>query len=243
MTSKKTPETPNANETTTVDSRLERQQPLALVPPRAVHVIGVGGVGTWLALFLGLAGTKRLILWDHDQVSESNLNRLPFKPGAIGTNKAQAMCDLLESMVPGIQITVISERWTDERATEIGYGDDLSNIWLVACTDTLQSRRDIFAHAEAKDLLYIEASANGEFGGCAGSPALFATDKETQAGYASVPVWVGPCVAAAMMTCAHILHDVTPGESNYRLGWNGETNRVEAQFEHEAEEVPQAKTA
>ena len=48
-----------------------RQQSLNLQIPESVSVIGVGGVGSWVALNLALVGVKKLILYDPDIIAVS----------------------------------------------------------------------------------------------------------------------------------------------------------------------------
>jgi len=55
-------------------------------------VIGVGGIGSWVALDLALSGQVRnIVLIDPDNVEESNLNRTPFRISDIGLLKVEAL--------------------------------------------------------------------------------------------------------------------------------------------------------
>jgi len=74
----------------------DRQYELDLKKYQIVIVIGVGGIGSWVALNLGLSGlVKKLIIIDPDTVEESNLNRTPFRLIDIDAFKADAICDLI----------------------------------------------------------------------------------------------------------------------------------------------------
>lgn len=213
---------------------LERQRPLNLNIPHSVAIVGVGGVGSWIAMFLALAGVPELHLWDHDEVSETNLNRLPLGPEYINSNKAMAMRHMLGTLKPSCQVVPMAARWEPSEASSLGMPE-----WIVACTDTWRSRRMIYSWAKNEDhrpindmdirqprAKYIEASAEGEFGGCTGEPAMFASRLEHEPGYASVPVWVGPCVASAYMVCAHILHNNHHmGSLGLRLGYSNPNGR------------------
>ncbi len=77
-----------------------RQQSLSLQIPESVSVIGVGGVGSWVALNLALVGTRRLILYDPDIIEDSNLNRTPFKITQIGQTKVSAVSELIKERRP-----------------------------------------------------------------------------------------------------------------------------------------------
>ena len=72
-----------------------RQKPLNLKTVNKVTVIGLGGIGSWVALDMALAGAKTMILIDNDKIETTNLNRTPYKFTQIGMFKTQAMKDLI----------------------------------------------------------------------------------------------------------------------------------------------------
>ena len=78
----------------TVSERQELLIPRNTVPVKA-SVIGCGGVGTWVALFLVLAGVKTLYLYDPDNVDITTLGRTPYLPSDVGTPKVIALKALL----------------------------------------------------------------------------------------------------------------------------------------------------
>ena len=80
------------------------------------------------------------------------------------------------------------------------------------------------AWAKANNVNYIEAAAEGETGSVTGAPAEWATPDEESPGYASVPVWVGPCITAAAMAVAHVLHQTTLGDRTIRQGMGSVAN-------------------
>lgn len=199
-----------------------RQEPLGLSVPKTVGIVGVGGVGSWLAYFLALAGVETIYLWDHDIVSEHNLNRLPLKPWDIGKLKSQAVADLLKETRP------------DSTPKPLGLFDaasaDLEGIkldWIVAGTDTLKSRQMVAAWAKENNVRYLEIAAEGETGSVTGAPADWSTPEEEHAGYQSVPVWVGPCTLCASVAAAHILHETGMESGVYRMGWDKDKKSVE----------------
>jgi len=73
-----------------------RQGALGLEIPTSACVVGVGGVGSWVALDLALLGVERLVLVDPDTVEESNLNRTPFKSWHVGLPKVTALAELID---------------------------------------------------------------------------------------------------------------------------------------------------
>jgi len=193
-----------------------RQDSLNLKIPPSVIVVGCGGVGSWLSLFLALAGAKQLWLWDNDTVSDHNLNRLPLTKDSVGKSKSEALSDLIKSYRPDCDVYAMGLFESEQAAIACG---DIHKAWLVCTTDTWASRKMCNAWATIRRLNYLEAAAEGEIGSITGEPAAWATDDEAKPGYASVPVWVGPCVMAASLACAHILHSTKLGEESIRIGW------------------------
>lgn len=63
--------------------------------PNRICIIGVGGVGGWIAFKFPLIGINNIILVDPDTLEESNLNRLPYKYDQIGEFKVHAMHELI----------------------------------------------------------------------------------------------------------------------------------------------------
>lgn len=196
-----------------------RQRSIPLVIPAKVLLVGVGGVGSWIGYLLALAGVPELALFDSDRVSATNLNRLPYGPSALGKLKTEALAELIKAVRPACVVKCFphfSSLFAD--ALAIGRAD-----WLVASTDTWASRKEAYNWAHFR-MGYVEASAEGEFGAIAGKPADFGTVEEDQPGYASVPVWIGPAVCAAVMACNHILHG--HGADIARLGWDPANHRI-----------------
>lgn len=70
----------------------DRQRSLTLKNYRYLIVVGVGGVGNWVALTAALTGLfENIILVDGDTVEETNLNRTIFEETDIGSTKCDAV--------------------------------------------------------------------------------------------------------------------------------------------------------
>jgi hypothetical protein len=69
-----------------------RQETIELMYFRHVIVLGVGGIGSWVAFTMALTGQcKNMYLVDPDIVESSNLNRTPFRLADIGQPKVAAL--------------------------------------------------------------------------------------------------------------------------------------------------------
>lgn len=210
-----------------LNETLVRQEPLKLKIPNSVTVIGCGGVGSWIALFLALAGVKQLLLWDMDTVADHNLNRLPLPSSSVGHLKSDVLAAEIKRLRPDVQAHTF-KGWTPELGTAsltlIEYPEDPYDVrdWVVAATDSLKSRKAIHKWTVENfgGSAYVEAAAEGEFGSVTQEPADWQTSEEDNPGYASVPVWVGPCTLAASVCCAYILHNGRLGDDTIRMGWD-----------------------
>lgn len=77
---------------------------------RAAHVaiIGIGGVGSWVAESLARSGVGQLTLIDFDQVAESNINRqIHATESSLGMAKVHAMRERIHSFYPQCQVTCV----------------------------------------------------------------------------------------------------------------------------------------
>ncbi len=70
-----------------------------------VVVVGMGGVGSWVAESLARSGVGQLTLIDFDQVAESNINRqIHATQDSLGMAKVQAMQARIHSFFPECQV-------------------------------------------------------------------------------------------------------------------------------------------
>jgi adenylyltransferase/sulfurtransferase len=85
-----------------------------------VLVVGAGGLGAPVSLYLAAAGVGTLGLVDFDAVDVSNLHRqVLFGASDVGRPKLQAAAERLRSVNPHLSIEPFEERLTSENALEI----------------------------------------------------------------------------------------------------------------------------
>lgn len=97
----------------------ERQRRLGLILPDSVAIIGVGGVGAWVALDLALTGVPELMLIDDDIVEKHNLNRTPFRIQDISTNKVTSMAEIIFEHREETKVLPIAKKIEDLNEYEI----------------------------------------------------------------------------------------------------------------------------
>lgn len=203
----------------------DRQEEL-VAPPPCVHIVGCGGVGTWAAIMLALAGTSHLHLYEQDTVEESNLNRLPFSPKAVGETKMDCLVAWLRGVRPDIELTLH------------GFFNPLlhkfsSSDRVIGAVDTMRDRQAIYAACQEAEAYYVDVGAESHHCTVSDSPAEWAF-VEDRPGYFT-PIWVAPVVMAASLAVAAVMYcNVTSGET---LAFDLRNMRRETTHEQEAQET------
>ncbi|HET6822225.1 MAG TPA: molybdopterin-synthase adenylyltransferase MoeB [Anaerolineales bacterium] len=92
----------------------------------SVLIIGTGGLGSPVALYLAAAGIGRLGLVDYDTVDSSNLQRQVIHgTSTVGKLKVESARAKLLDLNPDIQIDVYNEPYTSENALRIAANYDI----------------------------------------------------------------------------------------------------------------------
>lgn len=97
-------------------------------------IVGIGGVGSWIAEFLIRSGAYHITLVDLDEICVSNINRqIHSNPKTIGKSKVLTMKERLLEINPDAQINIIEDFLT---ATTI---DDIINSEVSFVFDAIDS--------------------------------------------------------------------------------------------------------
>lgn len=74
-------------------------------------VIGAGGLGSPVALYLGSAGVGRITLVDHDVVDLTNLQRqVAHTTDRVGQPKVESAAQAVRDINPGVEVTCLQQR-------------------------------------------------------------------------------------------------------------------------------------
>ncbi|MES2624938.1 MAG: molybdopterin-synthase adenylyltransferase MoeB [Pseudomonadota bacterium] len=102
-----------------------------------VLILGLGGLGCPVAMYLAAAGVGHLMLADNDNVDLSNLQRqIAHETASIGRNKASSASDTVRALNPQTRITIIPERLTSDALMQTVAGASA----VVDCTDNFSTR-------------------------------------------------------------------------------------------------------
>ncbi|MDO3386075.1 molybdopterin-synthase adenylyltransferase MoeB [Gilvimarinus sp. SDUM040013] len=100
-------------------------------------VLGVGGLGSPVALYLASAGVGRLILVDDDDVELSNLQRqIAHSCAAIGQPKVESAAASVHRLNPDVQLELIGERPSAAKLQQLVDSADV----VVDCSDNFSTR-------------------------------------------------------------------------------------------------------
>jgi molybdopterin-synthase adenylyltransferase len=103
-------------------------------------VIGAGGLGSPVALYLGSAGVGRITVVDHDVVDETNLQRqIAHNLARVGLPKALSVQQAIAAINPDVQVTPFTQRAGAALLDELVAQADV----VLDCTDNFTTRHAI----------------------------------------------------------------------------------------------------
>ncbi len=112
-----------------------------------VLVIGAGGLGSPIALYLAAAGVGQLTLCDNDRVDLTNLQRqIAHQTAALGQNKAESAARAARALNPTINVIALPQR-----------ADDALLRTQVALADVVIDASDNFATRHAVNRACVAA--------------------------------------------------------------------------------------
>lgn len=105
-----------------------------------VLIIGAGGLGSPVALYLGAAGVGRITLVDHDRVDATNLQRqIAHTLERIGEFKADSVVKAVAALNPDVTVIPVTELADDSLLERLVGEVDL----VLDCTDNFATRHAI----------------------------------------------------------------------------------------------------
>lgn len=122
----------------------------------SVLVIGLGGLGSPVAMYLAAAGVGRLVLVDHDVVELSNLQRqIVHATADVGRDKVASARDRLHALNPTVHIETVSARLDDDAFAALPGDIDV----VVDATDNFATRFAINRHCLRSGAALVSGAA------------------------------------------------------------------------------------
>ena len=113
---------------------IEGQQ--KLLDARAL-IVGLGGLGSPVAMYLAASGVGRLLLADHDQVALSNLQRqIVHTSASIGMPKVESARLMLAALNPEVHVDTLEEKLDEDALRQAVEAVDV----VVDCSDNFRTR-------------------------------------------------------------------------------------------------------
>ena len=105
-------------------------------------VIGAGGLGSPVALYLGTAGVGRITLVDHDVVDLTNLQRqIAHTMARVGQPKAQSAREAINAINPEPVVEAVTQRADETLLARLVPQADV----VIDCTDNFRTRHAVNA--------------------------------------------------------------------------------------------------
>ena len=121
-------------------------------------VIGAGGLGSPVALYLGTAGVGRLTIVDNDKVDVTNLQRqIAHNLSRVGRPKAESARESIVAINPDVRVMPLVERADAARLDALVQDADV----VVDCSDNFKTRHAVNAACVAHGKPLVSGAAIG----------------------------------------------------------------------------------
>ncbi len=127
-------------------------------------VIGAGGLGSPVALYLGACGVGRLTLVDDDAVDLTNLQRqIAHTTARVGRPKAESAREAIAALNPEVQVRALVQRVDAPQLAALAAEADV----VIDCTDNFRTRHAVNRACVAHRKPLVSGAAirfDGQFG-------------------------------------------------------------------------------
>ncbi|MDR2882077.1 MAG: tRNA threonylcarbamoyladenosine dehydratase, partial [Azoarcus sp.] len=138
--------------------RLYGEETIACLKTARVAVVGIGGVGCWVAEALARSGVGMLRLIDPDNLVESNINRqIHALDDTLGQAKVTAMAARIHRIHPQCRVETVEDFLTPENVATLLTDLDL----VVDAIDDVRAKTAIAVHCRQTRLTLLMAGGAG----------------------------------------------------------------------------------
>mgnify|MGYP001320776358 CR=1 FL=1 len=140
-------------------ARIYGNQALQQFSGSHVMVVGIGGVGSWVAESLARSGVGRITLIDLDDICVTNINRqIHALTDTIGQSKTAVMSGRLRAINPLIQVTEVANFLIPGNCAELITADI---DYVVDAIDSVKSKAALIAHCRRSKKPFITIGGAG----------------------------------------------------------------------------------
>lgn len=128
------------------------------IASKRVTIVGVGGVGGYVATLLARAGVEKIRIIDFDTVSPSNFNRqvVAFK-GNEGRLKVEALKDILLSINEDIEVDSVPQKLDKDNVSSLLENSDI----VVDAIDIVKDKVALIIYCKKHNINVISAMGAG----------------------------------------------------------------------------------
>ncbi len=144
--------------------RLYGQQALAQFAQSHVAVVGIGGVGTWVAESLARSGVGEITLIDLDDICVTNTNRqIHALKETIGESKVEVMAERILQINPDCKVNQVEDFITPENLSEYFIGKKQAGTldYVVDCIDAVKPKAALIAWCKRQKLPIVTVGGAG----------------------------------------------------------------------------------
>ncbi len=138
---------------------------------KKIAIVGVGGVGGYVATILARSGVENLTLVDFDKVSSSNINRqVVALLSTIGRSKVEVLKSQLLEINDNMRIDAVDTKLCAENVASL---IDESFDYVVDAIDSVSDKVSLICHCKKNNIKIISAMGAGNR---VGVPKFYLTD-------------------------------------------------------------------
>lgn len=140
-------------------ARLYGIQGAEIIQQANICVIGIGGVGSWVAEALARTGVGHITLIDLDDICTTNVNRqIHATTDTVGESKTEVMAERIKAINPDCQVTEIEDFVTLDNVRDL---INNSFDYVIDAIDSVPVKSAIIAHCKRQKIPMITIGGAG----------------------------------------------------------------------------------
>lgn len=133
---------------------------LKKIEDKTIVIVGVGGVGGYVATSLARSGIQNIIIIDFDKIDITNINRqIIAYHSTIGLKKVDVLEKMLLDINPNINVIKYDTFLDSENMNSIFDGHKID--YIVDACDTINTKKDIISYSLTNNIKFISSMGTG----------------------------------------------------------------------------------